>query len=84
MLPELSAEAAATYKGVKAWCRDAKEAASTSAEKECVCAIKAAAQEGKATFDPRNPNAAAAAKRCLLYTSPSPRDATLSRMPSSA
>ena len=24
------------------------------------------------------------AKRCLLYTSPSPRDATLSRMPSSA
>ena len=26
----------------------------------------------------------ALAKRCLLYTSPSPRDATLSRMPSSA
>ena len=25
-----------------------------------------------------------AAKICLLYTSPSPRDATLSRMPSSA
>ena len=25
-----------------------------------------------------------AAKDCLLYTSPSPRDATLSRMPSSA
>ena len=25
-----------------------------------------------------------AAKSCLLYTSPSPRDATLSRMPSSA
>ena len=25
-----------------------------------------------------------AIKRCLLYTSPSPRDATLSRMPSSA
>ena len=24
------------------------------------------------------------ARRCLLYTSPSPRDATLSRMPSSA
>ena len=24
------------------------------------------------------------AKHCLLYTSPSPRDATLSRMPSSA
>ena len=27
---------------------------------------------------------AARAKVCLLYTSPSPRDATLSRMPSSA
>ena len=27
---------------------------------------------------------AAASKACLLYTSPSPRDATLSRMPSSA
>ena len=27
---------------------------------------------------------AAGAKDCLLYTSPSPRDATLSRMPSSA
>ena len=27
---------------------------------------------------------AAKAKICLLYTSPSPRDATLSRMPSSA
>ena len=26
----------------------------------------------------------AAGKSCLLYTSPSPRDATLSRMPSSA
>ena len=26
----------------------------------------------------------AAIKACLLYTSPSPRDATLSRMPSSA
>ena len=32
-----------------------------------------------------NPDAAATANRtCLLYTSPSPRDATLSRMPSSA
>ena len=28
--------------------------------------------------------ASAASTRCLLYTSPSPRDATLSRMPSSA
>ena len=30
------------------------------------------------------PNAMNAADICLLYTSPSPRDATLSRMPSSA
>ena len=29
-------------------------------------------------------NAGAIRKACLLYTSPSPRDATLSRMPSSA
>ena len=29
-------------------------------------------------------NAAARIEGCLLYTSPSPRDATLSRMPSSA
>ena len=29
-------------------------------------------------------NACAEAVSCLLYTSPSPRDATLSRMPSSA
>ena len=34
-------------------------------------------------FVPRE-HAAAALKACLLYTSPSPRDATLSRMPSSA
>ena len=33
---------------------------------------------GNVTFDENNPNG------CLLYTSPSPRDATLSRMPSSA
>ena len=32
----------------------------------------------------RAPALAAALKACLLYTSPSPRDATLSRMPSSA
>ena len=30
------------------------------------------------------PNGDAVVKICLLYTSPSPRDATLSRMPSSA
>ena len=33
---------------------------------------------------PGDPTADAAADTCLLYTSPSPRDATLSRMPSSA
>ena len=32
----------------------------------------------------RTPNIDSLAKDCLLYTSPSPRDATLSRMPSSA
>ena len=30
------------------------------------------------------PNGSLSFKPCLLYTSPSPRDATLSRMPSSA
>ena len=39
-----------------------------------------------AGFTPRSEVEARAAERyvCLLYTSPSPRDATLSRMPSSA
>ena len=32
----------------------------------------------------QGPEKAADAEGCLLYTSPSPRDATLSRMPSSA
>ena len=36
--------------------------------------------EGKEAFM----HQAGRAKNCLLYTSPSPRDATLSRMPSSA
>ena len=31
-----------------------------------------------------NGSGATSAQSCLLYTSPSPRDATLSRMPSSA
>ena len=34
--------------------------------------------------DPREQEALQSMKTCLLYTSPSPRDATLSRMPSSA
>ena len=49
-------------------------------------------QRGKAVIDARGASSAASAanaaidtvKSCLLYTSPSPRDATLSRMPSSA
>ena len=41
-----------------------------------VRAIEAGLSQGLSTTAPRNP--------CLLYTSPSPRDATLSRMPSSA
>ena len=32
----------------------------------------------------KNPNRTSTVRSCLLYTSPSPRDATLSRMPSSA
>ena len=36
------------------------------------------------TFDDDSADPNAMVKSCLLYTSPSPRDATLSRMPSSA
>ena len=35
-------------------------------------------------YGPRRPSSAEALKNCLLYTSPSPRDGLLSRMPSSA
>ena len=38
-------------------------------------------QEKKAAYEAKQ---AAKSSACLLYTSPSPRDATLSRMPSSA
>ena len=38
----------------------------------------------KVYIDPYSANSAAKQYYCLLYTSPSPRDATLSRMPSSA
>ena len=41
------------------------------------------AEYGRVAFGVIPPNLALTA-RCLLYTSPSPRDATLSRMPSSA
>ena len=41
-------------------------------------------EEGRKRQAKRMANAALKLKDCLLYTSPSPRDATLSRMPSSA
>ena len=47
----------------------------------CIQAIKAGADEGL-MLDPQG--FVATCNSCLLYTSPSPRDATLSRMPSSA
>ena len=43
---------------------------------EVICAAKGGGSEAKAKFAMLNP--------CLLYTSPSPRDRTRSRMPSSA
>ena len=45
-----------------------------------VCLL--AAPEGLSTFSNQHPDVQIVT--CLLYTSPSPRDATLSRMPSSA
>ena len=44
--------------------------------------LAAASSLGEAP--PKFTRKSSAAKACLLYTSPSPRDATLSRMPSSA
>ena len=41
-------------------------------------------EAGTSGRGPRHPELEAAITSCLLYTSPSPRDATLSRMPSSA
>ena len=59
-----------------------------------IAAIKAAHASDANMLDPKSPQASALAYKiesdnpdqncCLLYTSPSPRDATLSRMPSSA
>ena len=53
--------------------------------------VKEKAADALAAVDPANPQTGLALARlreqctlCLLYTSPSPRDATLSRMPSSA
>ena len=42
------------------------------------------AEEAEKTYTRALADARAKAMNCLLYTSPSPRDATLSRMPSSA
>ena len=41
-------------------------------------------EEEAETHDTQDSTETAGAGACLLYTSPSPRDATLSRMPSSA
>ena len=53
--------------------------------------LRVAVVEAGPFFDPKDPSTMTQMKNpwesprsCLLYTSPSPRDATLSRMPSSA
>ena len=46
--------------------------------------VAAVAISGRLDFDPVNDSLINQNGDCLLYTSPSPRDATLSRMPSSA
>ena len=49
-----------------------------------VAAIMEALESAKEDASPRRPVQVVFTRGCLLYTSPSPRDATLSRMPSSA
>ena len=53
---------------------------------DCELVIGTSARDRKVPWPVLNPKESAeeVAKSCLLYTSPSPRDATLSRMPSSA
>ena len=58
--------------------RVAAAAAAAAADREA--SLVAAASVGLADRNNSHPRL----KICLLYTSPSPRDATLSRMPSSA
>ena len=53
-------------------------------ERDGAVAESAAALEKASSFDDERSEMAAIISDCLLYTSPSPRDATLSRMPSSA
>ena len=64
---------------------EAKEAAAAAREKEADAAM-AKAKAMLAAAEKAQAEAEATAKReaCLLYTSPSPRDGLLSRMPSSA
>ena len=61
---------------------DAEKATAEKAAAEKAAAEKAAAEREVAEKEAAEKEAEKAA--CLLYTSPSPRDATLSRMPSSA
>ena len=53
-----------------------------AADHERLIATKKTPSAGIPTLDPRKGRLSL--QPCLLYTSPSPRDATLSRMPSSA
>ena len=52
----------------------------------CICGAGGRAHKKDCPMSSRNryPSCILFPKVCLLYTSPSPRDATLSRMPSSA
>ena len=59
------------------------------ADLEAMAAVQAASKAAANSYhrrhnSPAAEKAATKADTCLLYTSPSPRDATLSRMPSSA
>ena len=55
---------------------------STYTDRSGLFGSKGGAEENGHTH--KTPPPSSASKTCLLYTSPSPRDATLSRMPSSA
>ena len=68
----------------EAWCADARKLVARDAETNealGVIYLDVVARPGKF---PHAAHFVARCGRCLLYTSPSPRDATLSRMPSSA
>ena len=87
----LAAEEAAAARAAAAKEAEANRLAAETMEANRIAAAtagaRAAAEEAEANRLAAEEAAAAraaAAKDCLLYTSPSPRDATLSRMPSSA